>query len=200
MSTFRLIIFSSLMLLSLTGSSLAQRPGPEFWRRVSCEPFEPRTKLEAFEQRHASVIIKGFTRITTVEVSGVRADAIELRDLGNSTRASGIVIALREVAEQPRENRAFIDYEEINSLLNNLDTVARVNETMTKFAGFEAHYRTLGDLEVRVFRQTSRGTAVTISTGVCDQVTQSLTLDELAKLRGLIAEAKGQLDEAIKNP
>jgi hypothetical protein len=196
MFPLRLIIFSSLMLLSLTGSSLAQRPGPEFWRRVSCEPFESRTKLEAFEERHATVIIKGFTQIVTVEVNAVRVDAIELRDLGSSTRASGIVIALKEVAEQPRENRAFIDYEEINPLLNNLDALARVNETMTKFVGFEAHYRTLGDLEVRVFRQTSRGTAVMISTGVCDQVTQSLTLDELAKLRAMIVEAKDKLDAA----
>jgi hypothetical protein len=196
MFSLRLIIFSSLMFLSLTGSSLAQRPGPEFWRRVSCEPFEPRTKLEGFEERHAALIVKGFNQIATVEVNGVRVDALELRDLGNSTRASGIVIALREVAERPRENRAFIDYEEINPLLNNLDAVARVNETMTKFVSFEAHYRTLGDLEVRVFRQTSRGTAVTISTGVCDQVTQSLTLDELAKFRSLIVEAKDKLDAA----
>src|SRR5712672_2467387 len=99
MFRLRLIVFSSLMVLSWMGSSLAQRPGPEFWRRVSCEPFEPRTKLEAFEERYATVIIKGFTQITTVEVNGVRVDAIELRDLGNSTRVSGIVIALREGAE-----------------------------------------------------------------------------------------------------
>jgi hypothetical protein len=196
MFPLRLIIFSSLMFLSFTGSSLAQRPGPEFWRRVSCEPFEPRTKLEGFEERYAALIVKGFNQIATVEVNGVRVDALELRDLGNSTRALGIVIALREVAERPRENRAFIDYEEINPLLNNLDAVARVNETITKFVSFEAHYRTLGDLEVRVFRQTSRGTAVTISTGVCDQVTQSLTLDELAKFRAMIVEAKDRLDAA----
>ena len=196
MFPLRLIIFSSLMFLSLTGSSLAQRPGPEFRRRVSCEPVEPRTKLEGFEERYAALIVKGFNQIATVEVNGVRVDALELRDLGNSSRALGIVIALREVAERPRENRAFIDYEEINPLLNNLDAVARVNETMTKFVSFEAHYRTLGDLEVRVFRQTSRGTAVTISTGVCDQVTQSLTLDELAKFRALIVEAKDKLDAA----
>jgi len=42
-------------------------------------------------------------RGNAAEVNGVRVDAIELRDLGNSTRALGIVIALREIAERPRE-------------------------------------------------------------------------------------------------
>ena len=190
----RTILFSTLMLLCC-GSAMAQRPGPEFWRRVSCEPLEPRTKLEALDDRHSTVIVKGFTRITTVEVRGVRIDAVEMRELGNVARAKGIVIALREGGERPRDNRAFIDYEEIDSLLNAIDAVARVDETATKLAGFEAKYKTLGDFEIGVFRQTSRGTAVMMTTGLCDLATQTLTLDDLAKVRAMIHEAKTRLDE-----
>ena len=196
MFCLRAIGLSTLMVLAICESVLAQRPGPEFWRRVSCEPFEPRTKLEAFEERYATVMIKGFTRITTVEIRSVRVDALELRDLGNSTRATGIVIALGADNERPRENRAYIDYEEISALMNGIDAVSRVDEMMTKFPGFEARYRTLGDLDISVFRQTARGTAVRISAGVCDQVTVTLTLDELAKLHALISEAKDKLDQA----
>jgi len=122
------ILFSTLMLFCC-GSALAQRPGPEFWRRVSCEPLEPRTKLETYEFRHSTVIIKGFTRITTVEVGGVRIDAVEMRELGNASRAKGIVVVLRSVGERPEENRAFVDYEEIEPLLNAIDTISRVDET-----------------------------------------------------------------------
>jgi hypothetical protein len=175
--------------------AMAQRPGPEFWRRVSCEPLEPRTKLEALEDRHSTVIVKGFTRITTVEVRGVRIDAVEMRELGNVGRAKGIVIVLREGGERPNENRAFVDYEEIDSLLNAIDAVARVDETATKLAGFEATYKTLGDLEIGVFRQTSRGTAVSMTTGICDRATQTLSLDDLAKVRAMIQEAKTRLDD-----
>ncbi len=190
----RTILFSTMMLLCF-GSAMAQRPGPEFWRRVSCEPLEPRTKLEALEDRHSTVLIKGFTRITTVEVRGVRIDAVEMRELGNVGRAKGIIVVLREGGERPNENRAFVDYEEIDSLLNAIDAVARVDETATKLAGFEARYKTLGDLEIGVFRQTSRGTAVVMTTGLCDRATQTLSLDDLGKVKAMIQEAKMRLDE-----
>ncbi len=190
----RLVLLLAVILLS-GASSLAQRPGPEFWRKVGCEPFEPRTKLEALEERHNAVIIKGFTRITTVEVRGVRIDAVEMREMGNVHRAKGIVVSLREGGERPNENRAFVDYEEMDALLNAIDAVARVDETVTRLASFEAKYKTMGDLELGVFRQTQRGTAVIISTGICDRATQTMTLDDLAKVKAMIQEAKARLDE-----
>jgi hypothetical protein len=188
------ILFSTVVLFC-TGTALAQRPGPEFWRKVGCEPFEPRTKLEAFEDRHSTIVIKGFTRITTVDVRGVRIDALEMHELGNTARAKGLVVVLREGGERPDDNRAFVDYEEIDPLLNAIDAMARVDETATKLAGFEARYKTQGDFEIGVFRQTSRGTAVVLTTGICDRATATLSLDDLAKIRAMIQEAKSRLDE-----
>jgi len=188
-------ILLSMLVLSCAGTALAQRPGPEFWRKVGCEPLEPRTKLEAIDERHSTVVIKGFTRITTVEVRGVRIDAIEMRELGNAARAKGLVVVLREGGERPDDNRAFVDYEEIDPLLNAIDAIGRVDETATKLAGFEARYKTQGDLEIGVFRQTQRGTAVIVTTGICDRATATLTLDDLAKVRAMIQEAKARLDE-----
>lgn len=190
----RMLLLSILMLFC-SASAIAQRPGPEFWRRVGCEPFEPRTKLEALDDRHSAVIVKGFTRITTIEMRGIRVDAVEMRELGNVSRAKGIVVSLREGGERPRENRAFIDYEEIDPLLNAIDVISRADENITKLVGFEARYRTLGDLEIAVFKQTTRGNAVTMATGICDLATQTLSLDDLAKVRAMIQEAKQRLDE-----
>jgi len=190
----RIILFSTIMLFC-GGSALAQRPGPEFWRRVSCEPIEPRTKLEALEDRHSAVIVKGFTRITTIDVAGVRIDAVEMREMRNISPAKGVVVALREGGERPREDRAFIDYEEIDLLLNAIDAIARVDETTTRFPGFEAKYRTVGDLEITVFRQTRSGTAVILTTGICDNTRVTLSLDDLAKIKAMIQEAKARLDE-----
>jgi hypothetical protein len=193
------LLMLAVVFWTLSGSALAQRPGPEFWRRLTCEPLEPRTKLEALEMKYETVLIKGFTRITTVEISGIRIDAVEWRDTRNSARAAGIAISLREGAERPgerpRENRALIDYDEIEPFINAIDTVSKVSETATKLTGFEARYKTLGDLELVVFRQTRSGNAVSITAGVCDKITTVLTLDELAKFRAMLAEAKMRLDE-----
>jgi hypothetical protein len=174
----------------------SQRPGPEFWRKLTCEPVEPRTKLEALEDRQSSIVIRGFTRITTLEIRGVRIDAVEMREMGNVGRAKGAVIVLqREREGRVEDNRAFIDYEELDPLLNAIDHLSRVDETVTKLAGFEAHYRTLGDFEVRVFRQTRSGAAVMLQTGICDFTTQALTLDDLAKLKAMLLEVKTRVDE-----
>ena len=190
----RTILFLTLMLFCC-GAALAQRPGPQFWRKLGCEPFEPRTKLEAFEDSYGTVIIKGFTRITTIELRGVRIDAVEIRQTGITFLAKGIVVVLREGGERPNENRAFLDYEELDPLLNAIDVLARVDETTTKHPGFEARYLTKGDLELSVFRQTRSGTAVTLRTGLCDYATVTLTLDDLAKLKAMIQEAKTRLDD-----
>ena len=199
----RLLLFNAtLLLLGLHSMSVAQtrtgagqRPGPEFWRRASCEPIEPRTKLEALEDLYATPLIKAFTQITTVELRGVRIDVIDLKDAGGTARAKGIVIVLREGGERPNEGRAYIDYDEIDRLLSGIDSVAAVNELESKLPGFEGHYRTLGDFEINVFRQTARGTAVRLSTGVCDQVMQFMSLDDLAKVKAMILEGKARLEE-----
>jgi len=196
----RMLLLSMLVLLC-SSAAMAQRPGPEFWHRTGCEPDEPRTRLEDLEDRHNSVVIKGFSRITTVEVRGVRIDAIEMRDTRKTPVSSGvlfakgIVVSLRDGGERSDDNRAFVDYEELDSLLNGIDVISRVDETTTKLAGFEARYKTNGDLELSVFRQTRSGTAVIISTGICDRATATLTLDDLAKVKALIQEAKARLDE-----
>ena len=190
----RTILFSILMLFC-SGTALAQRPGPEFWRKVTCEPFEPRTRLEALEVRRSSVIVKSFTRITTIDFRGIRIDAVEIRQTGTTFLAKGVVVVLREGGERPNENRAFVDYEELDPLLNAIDVMARVDETTTKFPGFEARYLTPGDLEISVFRQTRSGTAVTMRTGICDYATVNMSLDDLAKVKAMIQEAKTRLEE-----
>jgi hypothetical protein len=192
----RTILFSTLVLIC-AGAAMAQRPGPEFWRPVRCEPAEPRTELEKFEITHG-MLIKGFTRITTVDVRGIRIDAVSMKvEIGVDEyfHAKGIVIVLREGGEHPDDNRAFVDYLEIDRLLNAIDVVSQVDENATKMTGFEARYLSRGDLEISVFRQTRSGVAVTMATGLCDRAVVTLTLDDLAKVRALIQEAKTRLDE-----
>ena len=183
------------LLLTVVITASAQRPGPEFWRKLTCEPFEPRTTLEALEDKQTTVVLKGFTRITTLEIRGIRVDAVEMRELGNVSRAKGVVIVLLEGSGRERDNRAFLDYDELDSLINAIDVLNKIDETSTKLAGFEGRYRTRGDFEMRVFRQTSRGTALLLQTGLCEPATATLSLDELAKLKAMILEAKQRLDD-----
>ena len=196
MSLIRFSILICLLVVSC-GITLAQRPGPQFRRPLACEPVEPRTKLEAIEWQYERVLLKGFSQIATFMARDVevRVDAVELKDTATATRAIGLVIVLRETGENPRENRSFVDYEEIDRLLRGLTAIGRVNESVTKLAGFEARYRTLGDLEIIVFRQSRSGIAASVTSGICERVTAPLTLDDLDRLKAHIVEAKTRLDE-----
>jgi len=196
MSLFRLSILTLLLVVSF-GPTFAQRPGPQFRRPLACEPVEPRTKLEAIEWQYERVLVKGFSQIATFTARDVevRVDAVELKDTATATRAIGLVIALRETGENPRENRSYVDYDEIDRLLQGLTAIGRVNESVTKLAGFEARYRTLGDLEFLVFRQSRSGIAASVTSGICERVTALLTLDDLDRLKAHIVEAKTRLDE-----
>src|SRR6476661_3811379 len=197
MPLIRITIFVLLGLMLLCSSAFAQRPGPQFRRPLACEPLEPRTKLEAIEWKYERVLVKGFSQIATFIARDVevRIDAVELKEAATATRAIGLVIALRETGDNPHENRSFVDYEEIDRLLQGLTAIGRVNESVTKLAGFEARYRTPGDLEIIVFRQSRSGIAASLTSGICDRVTAPLTLDEVDRLKAYLVEAKTRLDE-----
>jgi hypothetical protein len=198
MALMRAVVLALLLTMIVCSAALAQRPGPQFRRQLACEPFEPRTKLEAVELRYERILIKGFSQIANFRTRDViiRLDAVEMKDSSSPLRAMGLVISLREAGEPPRENRSYIDYDEVDPLLKAMEAVARVNESVTKLASFEARYRTLGDFEIIVFRQgRASGTAASVSSGICDKVTAFLTLDELETLRAHIIEAKARLDE-----
>ena len=197
MYSMRAMFFLVVILVLSCSPAGGQRSGPEFRRPLACEPLEPRTKLEAIEERYETVLIKGFSQIASLHVRGgdVRVDVVELKDAAASARAIGIVVALKQSSERLRENRSLIDYEEIDPLLRAIDSVARINETATKLTGFEARYRTPGDLGFNVFRQSRSGTAASLTSGICEKVTVLLTLDELERFKGIILEAKARLDE-----
>jgi len=183
----------------------AQKPKSESRFHRTCELVGPLTKLEEFDARWETVIVRGSTHIMNLAGRNgtARVDALELRDETNKTRASGVVVEFREFANQeavrpPDEGRVYIDYEEIDPLIVAWDRVARTDDTVTKFNNFESHYRSRGDMEISVFRQSPGGAvAAAVSGGVCDRVRILFSLDELNKLRFMIVQAKERLD-AIK--
>lgn len=200
MKLSRLLFFATLLILGpLVDLVLAQRPPMRPRRSINFELEEPRTRLEEFEYRQETVLIRGSTTIAPLEgrLNSIRVQALELRDVGNSAIARGIAITLRDSATQPAiERSSLIDYEEIDALIKGFDMVAAADETITKLVMFEARYETKGGFEVRVFRQTSGGIAAAISTGTIERLAMFVSLDELAKIRVLLVEAKARLDEA----
>ena len=197
MSPTRSLLLSALMMVVSFGSVCAQRR----WERLppprDPQFYEPRNKLEDFEGRMETILIKGRTYVATLKAQNgnARVEATEIRDTANSTRAQGVVITIVADGGPPGEIRALIDYEEIDPLIKAFDTVAKSDESITKLTHFEARYRTKADFEIMVFKQVSGGVAAAVEGGFFDRSRLLLTLDDFVKLRWMIAQARERLDE-----
>jgi hypothetical protein len=193
----RSILFVTLIITASFGSVFAQRR----WERVppprDPQFYVPRNKLEEFEGRMETILIKGRTYVATLRAQNgyARVEATEIRDSANSNRATGVVITIVADGGPPGEIRSLIDYEEIDPLIKAFDTLAKSDDSITKLTHFEARYRTAGDFEVMVFKQVAGGVAASVEGGFFDRSRLLMTLDDFVKLRWMVAQAKERLDE-----
>ncbi|MDX6443294.1 MAG: hypothetical protein QOH71_368 [Blastocatellia bacterium] len=193
----RSILFVTLIITASFGSVFAQRR----WERVppprDPQFYVPRNKLEEFEGRMETILIKGRTYVATLRAQNgyARVEATEIRDSANSNRVTGVVITIVADGGPPGEIRSLIDYEEIDPLIRAFDTIAKSDDSITKLTHFEARYRTAGDFEVMVFKQVAGGVAASVEGGFFDRSRLLMTLDDFVKLRWMVAQAKERLDE-----
>ncbi len=200
MSSSRSFLLATLAIAAFCGSVSAQRR----WERLppprDPQFYVPRNKLEDVDGRMETLLIKGRHWVGTVRASNgsARVEAYEVRDTRNSERATGIVITFVSADANSRDDamRSMIDYEEIDTLIKILDTMVKADDNVTKLSHFEVRYRTRGDFEVMVFKQqTGTSVAAAIEGGFFDRVRLLLIMDELVRLRYMIAQAKERLDE-----
>ena len=201
MSLSRSLVLSMLVVAASFVSAHAQRR----WQRLPAprDPqfYEPRNKLEDFDGRMETLLIKGRTWVGMLRVQNgsVRVEAIDIRDTQDSSRATGVMITINpsDANASADEIRSLIDYDEIDKLVNVLDTMAKAGDSVTKLASFEERYRTRGDFEAIVYKQLSgAGASAAIEGGFFDRVRLLMSVDDLTKLRWFIAQAKDKLDEA----
>jgi hypothetical protein len=197
MTSTRSLLISTLIIVACFGSVCAQRR----WERVppprDPQFYEPRNKLEEFEGRMGTILIKGRTYVATLRAQNgtARVEATEIRDTNNSTRVAGVVMTIVADGGPPGEIRALIDYDEIDPLVKAFDAIAKSDDSITKLTHFEARYRTKGDFEILVFKQVSGGVAAAVEGGFFDRSRLLMTLDDFIRLRWMIAQAKDRLDE-----
>ena len=193
---------SILLLLMLVVAAAAQAQGRRERLPLPRGPqfYQPRNKLEDFDGRYETLLVKGRHVIGTVRAQNglARVEAMEIRDAVTGDTASGAAISLFSGGAQgaPEEFRSLIDYDEIDALLKAMDSATKASESITRLSHFEVRYRTKGDFEIMVFKQLENNViAAAIEGGFFDRERLYLSLDDLVKLRWMIAQAKERLDQ-----
>jgi len=159
----------------------------------------PATKLEAIDTNTDTVIIKGTAPIGTVQAHGgeVSVRCREITDAGTGHRESGIVVDLG--LSGVGEAGMLIDYDELDSLLDGLEYIGKLDWSVTPLPDFLAVYTTKGG-----FRASARGSRRTgniefdVRNTRIDSPRLSLSRDQLGQLRSLVEQAKAKLDSLHK--
>jgi hypothetical protein len=144
----------------------------------------PATKLEAFKPAAGSILTIGYTQLG--KVSGVRVDVREMKDAnGNTVR--GLLVDVTE--SQYREERSFVDADEIPELLKGLDALLAVNSNPTRFEQFEVRYTTRGELEITAFNSSQGGIQYAVEAGRTLKAQRFLGAGDMRKFRDMVQRA-----------
>lgn len=196
MNQTRLLVFSLLVLAPLSVQAQARRerlPPPR-----DQQFYETRNKLEDFDSRSETLLVRGRHWVGTMRVQNgsARVEATEIRDSTTGEVASGAVVTILADGGPPGDIRSFIDYDEIDALVKAMDTASKASDSITRLSHFEVRYRTKADFEVMVFKQLdNNNVAAAIEGGFFDRSRLYMSIDDIVKLRWMIVQAKERLDQ-----
>jgi len=187
---------SNLLLVALASSWSVAVPvraqGP-----VVYAPPLPATKLEMFETNTGRILIKTTALIGSIPVNAasVSVTAKAVTDLSSGHKEYGIVIGLSLDQTPESPDRSTVDYDEVDSLLNAIDVLAKLDWSVTTWTSFDATYYTADRFKLAVFSVKGSGTIVYSVRSSRMNKSWVLTNSQLLELRGLVEQAKRKIDE-----
>lgn len=109
---------------------------------------------------------------------------------------TGLADPIAQRGPLQRQSTAFVDYDEIDSLLKGIDYISKLDSNATSMVDFEATYVAKGDLLITTL---DSGTTLVVSSGRIVKISASFDFDNLAELKKLIEEGKAMIDSTAKN-
>jgi hypothetical protein len=184
-------VFSILFLLVATVAVSAQDAQP------SPTPEEIQTKLESLMSETGAVIVKGYTRVGSMNGSRGTAfvTAWEVTNARTGRREQGVMVEISDPTQNrpDSEERAYIDYDELAPLLKGIDYILKLDDRATKLSRYETQYQTRGGLMLATFN-TPDGVRTAISTLGGRRPRFVLRQTGLAEFKNLLESAREVLD------
>lgn len=155
-----------------------------------------KTAIGVFESRPDLVIIKGFNQVGSINVGPeeISVRYKETTEASSGKKLYGLVFAINGTP-LPRE-LIYVDYDEIDSLINGLDYLIKINYDVTSLAAFEAIYTTKSGLRF-IANSDRRNGGIRTSMQYDDHPRIWLSSVQMTQLYDFVATAKKDLD-AIK--
>jgi hypothetical protein len=155
----------------------------------------PPTEMETFEDQTGTVMVKGTGQIGSLTVDAMTVNVISKESLNVSTGHRQYGMAVEVVANNQRAWKKVVDYDEMDSLLNGVNYLAKIDSKVTELPSFVAGYVTRSGLRVGAFTSQRRGA---IQYFLEDYSTNSprllITSAQLAQFQDLVEQTRKNLD------
>ena len=156
-----------------------------------------KTKLEQFSTKTGVVLVRGFHKIgstTGLYSTSVNVQSKEFINVSDETREYGITVeSFKEDGRYDKSHTSFIDYDEIDSLIEGINYISSLKSDVTKLKDFQADYKTRSNLEISTF-SSGRKILAAVTSGTIGGVTAYFNLTDLEKVKLLIIKAKEKID------
>jgi hypothetical protein len=160
----------------------------------------PQTRLEAFETNTGTIILKaaGLVGTVTATAGTLSVKCETITDTGAGRTEYGLAVGISEQGGQ-LASTLLIDYDELDSLLNALDALNKVDWSVTTLPSFDAVYTSKGGLRLSAFSSRRNGTIeFAVRTLRASLPPLLLPRDQVAQFREFLAQAKSKLDALRK--
>jgi hypothetical protein len=183
----KLIVVSALSLSIFLGQGIAQD--------TNAYAFAPTTRLESFATNTGTVVIRGSADIGVVSANEgtIALKCREVTEASTGRKELGISVDLNH-APDLRETR-YIDYDELESLIDALKYLNKADWSITSLNSFDAAITTRSGFRASAF-SSRRSSAIEFAVRTAGSGNPAILLsrDQLAELRGMVEQARTKLD------
>ena len=182
-------------LISVSVLALPALANPVIGQDTNAYAIAPATRLESFTTNIDTVVIRGSAEIGVVSADSgtIALKCREASEAGTGRKEIGISVDLNH-SQQSKETR-YIDYDELESLINALSYLNKVDWSITSLNSFDASITTRSGFRASAF-SSKRSSAIefAVRTAGTGNPPILLSRDQLAEFRGLLEQARTKLD------
>jgi hypothetical protein len=151
-----------------------------------------KTEIGIFESQTGVVIVKGFGQVGSVSTGGavISVRCKESTSLATGRKDYGIAV---EIEANQWQGRAIVDYDELDALLNGMDSLGKMTYGVTALPGFDAAFTTKSGLQFIAYGNKQQG-GIRTFLQYDDGPRVSLASDQWVQLVNLIGQARATLD------
>jgi len=182
-------------LISVTLLSFSVFVCPVNAQDTNAYAYSPATRLESFATNTDTVVVRGSADIGVVlaDAGAITIKCREISEIATGRKEVGISVDLGH-NQQSKETR-YIDYDELEPLINALTYFNKVDWSITSLNSFDASISTRSGFRASAF-SSKRSSAIefAVRTAGTGNPPILLSRDQLAEFRGLLEQARTKLN------